>query len=75
MSSVITHATDEDWAFEARLIDSIAAQPGATFEDRLDALATLEGWEWLNEPIEVTSYAKEMCAGLATIDAPIGCDP
>ena len=54
----VPFTSEEGWAFEAHLNAAIAAQPGATFEEQLDALAKAPGWEWLNEEIELTPRAK-----------------
>lgn len=53
--------TEDGWAFEEHLKASIDAQSGATFEEKLAALARLPGWEWLDEPMEITPRARKLC--------------
>ena len=43
--------TDEGDAAEERFNALIAAQPGTTFEEKVDALTKLPGWAWLDEPM------------------------
>ena len=57
----VPFTSEEGWAFEELLQSSIAAQPGASFEERLAALAKLPGWEWVNEPLPLTPHARNLC--------------
>ena len=56
----IAYSTAEGHAFGEWISSSIAAMPGATFEERVAALAAQPEWAWLNEPLPLTPTAHRL---------------